>query len=190
MTRRALITGICGQDGAYLSALLLGKGYDVAGIDLFGKDVPALPGGEDNTARLTLVRGDISDRAFVRDTVAEFAPHEIYHLAGRSHVGQSFESPIDAVEINSVGTMNVFTALGTFSQADRPRVMVASSCEIFGPGDGTPMTEETPLDPQSPYALSKELAFKTALQARKVYGVHVSNGFFSIMKAPCDLNPM
>jgi len=182
--RRALITGISGQDGAYLSKLLLGKGYSVFGLDLPGTKILSLPKGEDLNPHIEIFEGSVADAPFVKDTIRRIAPHEIYHLAGRSHVGQSFEAPTEVVEINAVGTMNVLDALGAFDADDRPRVMLASSCEIFGLGDGTPMNEESPLDPQSPYGLSKELALKAGRQARELYGLHLSNGIFFNHESP------
>jgi len=184
MERRSLITGISGQDGAYLAKLLTVKGYRVAGLDLPGTRVLRVPGGEDLGSKIQMYEGSVADARFVRDALVEAAPHEVYHLAGRSHVGQSFETPSEAVEINAVGTMHVLDALGAFAEEKRPRVMLASSCEIFGPGDGTPMTEETPLDPQSPYGLSKELALKAGRQARELYGLHLSNGIFFNHESP------
>ncbi len=181
---RALITGIGGQDGAYLCRLLLDKGYKVAGLDLDGCHVLTPPGQVSPNDEIEFFGGSVADRDFVESAFVRFGPHEIYHLAGRSHVGQSFENPVDAVEINSVGTMNVLNAIGAFEPIARPRIMLASSCEIFGPGDGNPMTEETSLNPQSPYALSKELALKASHQARELYGLHLSNGIFFNHESP------
>jgi GDPmannose 4,6-dehydratase len=182
--RRALITGIAGQDGAYLTQLLLGKGYHLAGLDLRGAQLLQLPGAEDLSPHIELFEGSVADAEFVRQVMRDVAPTEVYHLAGRSHVGESFETPSEAVEINAVGTMHVLDALGAFAAERRPRVMLASSCEVFGPGDGTPMTEYTPLDPQSPYGLSKELALKAGRQARELYGLHLSNGIFFNHESP------
>jgi len=182
--RRALITGISGQDGAYLTELLLAKGYRVSGLDLPSTKVLRLPGGEDPNPHIRLYEGSVADAGFVRDAIVDAAPHELYHLAGRSHVGQSFETPSEAVEINAVGTMHVLDAIGAFDAGNRPRILLASSCEVFGPGDGTPMNEQTPLDPQSPYGLSKELALKAGRQARELYGLHLSNGIFFNHESP------
>lgn len=182
--RRALITGIAGQDGAYLAQLLCAKGYEVVGLDLPGRSLLGVPDAPHIADQIKIIEGSIADPHFVRQAITESAPHELYHLAGQTHVGQSFETPPQAVEINAVGTMNVLDALGAFAPEDRPRIMLASSCEIFGQGDGTPMTEETPIDPQSPYAFSKELALRAGRQARELYGLHLSNGIFFNHESP------
>lgn len=172
---RALITGIAGQDGAYLAKLLLDKGYRVAGIDLPGTSVLPMPDGEDLNARVDLIHGNILDRALLDETLARIAPAEVYHLAGRTHVGESFEHPDETIDVNVAGTETLLDAITALEAPARPRIFLASSCEIFGPGGGQPFDEASPLDPQSPYGRSKALAFKAAHDARTRHGLHLSN---------------
>ena len=166
---KALITGITGQDGSYLTELLLKKGYEVHGIVRRSStlDRPRLAQQYlDETIygkRLFLHYADLSDVTSIRRIVQRVAPNEFYHLAGQSHVGLSFEIPESTCELTAIGTLRILEILR--DQPTPPRFVHASSREIFGTPTEVPQTERTPMNPNSPYGVAK--AFAT--QMVKIY---------------------
>lgn len=181
MSRRALVTGIAGQDGSLLAELLLGKGYEVAGIVRPGSAGPfanlaAVQG------RLELVEVDLLDEAQLGVTLAALAPDEIYNLAAPSFVPRSWDEPVATAEFAAVGA----TALLEAVRRRRPeaRFYQASSSEIFGEPRETPQTEETPLSPLTPYGVAKAYAHFIVRSYRLRYGLHVSSGILYNHESP------
>lgn len=189
--KRALITGITGQDGAYLTELLLGKGYEVHGLlrraSLFNTDRidhlyhdPHLPG-----ANLTLHYGDLSDGTALRRVLEKVQPDEVYNLAAQSHVKVSFEIPEYTAEVVAVGTLRLLEALRDhLAHGGVPaRYYQAGSSEMFGAAP-PPQNERTPFYPRSPYAVSKLAAHWYAVNYREAYGLFICNGILFNHESP------
>jgi GDPmannose 4,6-dehydratase len=180
MIRRALITGITGQDGSFLTELLLDKGYEVYGIirrsssfntdriDHLYKD-PHEP-----QTRLHLVYGDLNDSSSLNSILRQVEPHEIYNLGAQSHVRVSFDIPEYTGEVTGIGTVRLLEAIREAGL--RPRFYQASSSELYGKVMETPQTETTPFYPRSPYACAKAYAYYITVNYRESYGMFASNG--------------
>ena len=177
--RRALITGISGQDGSFLAELLLAKGYEVHGVIRRSSSIsthrldaiyadPHVP-----DARLHLHYGDLADGSALRDLIAAVQPEELYHLAAQSHVKVSFELPEYTADVTGVGTLRVLDAV----RHVKPdcRVYQASSSEMFGSAP-PPQNEETPFHPRSPYGVAKVFGYHATVNYREAYGLFASNG--------------
>jgi GDPmannose 4,6-dehydratase len=190
-TRRALVTGITGQDGSYLAEFLLARGYEVHGVirraSLFNTDRidhlyadPHEPG-----TRLFLHHGDLSDAAAMRRVVERVQPDEIYHLGAQSHVRVSFEEPYFTASVVALGTLGVLEALRDY--VDRTgrdvRFYNAGSSEMFG-ASPPPQSEATPFHPRSPYGVSKVAAHWYAVNYREAYGLFVANGILFNHESP------
>ncbi|TWU01807.1 GDP-mannose 4,6-dehydratase [Neorhodopirellula pilleata] len=188
--KTALITGITGQDGSYLTELLLDKGYTVHGIvrrsSTFNTDridhIYADPH-EANT-RLFLHYGDLTDGQNLTNLVLDVQPDEIYNLGAQSHVRVSFDSPAYTAQATGFGALNVLEAARQLSKHKETRVYQASSSEMFGEVVETPQTEKTPFSPQSPYACAKVYAFHQTVNYRKSYGLFASNGILFNHESP------
>jgi GDPmannose 4,6-dehydratase len=187
-TRRALITGITGQDGSYLAELLLAKGYEVHGIirrsstfstsriDHLYRDP------HDRDVRLFLHYGDLSDSSSLINTVNKLRPDEIYNLGAQSHVQVSFEMPEFTADTAAMGNLRLLEAL---RHADWPvRFYQAGSSEMYGKVAETPQSERTPFHPRSPYAVSKVFAHWMTIQYREAYGLFASNGILFNHESP------
>jgi GDPmannose 4,6-dehydratase len=176
---RALITGITGQDGSYLTELLLQKGYEVHGIVRRSStlDRPRLDQQYHDASvyrkRLFLHYSDLSDVTSLRRIVQRVAPTEFYHLAGQSHVGISFEIPESTCELTAIGTLRILEILR--DQPIPPRFMHASSREIFGTPKETPQNEETAMNPNSPYGAAKAFATQMVKIYREAHGLFFCN---------------
>src|SRR5688572_21835378 len=171
--KRALITGITGQDGSYLAELLLGKGYEVHGVIRRSSSF--------NTARidgifdrLHLHHGDVTDGGRMMDVVHEVKPDEVYNLAAQSHVRVSFDSPVYTADATAVGVLHVLEAVR--KMAPGAKVYQASSSEMFGKVAETPQRETTPFHPRSPYACSKVYGYWQTVNYREAYGLFACNG--------------
>jgi len=163
---RALITGITGQDGGYLTELLQGKGYEVVGLVRSGSEAAVRAG-------VATVRGDLADTESLRAAVLDTTPDELYHLAAPTFVPASWKDPAGTLEL-------VAGATATLLQATREieggvRVLVASSGEIFGAATVSPQTEETPMRPRSPYGVAKLAAYGLVDTLRHKHGMHASS---------------
>ena len=186
--KRALITGITGQDGSYLSELLLAKGYAVHGIvrrtsNLLRSRIEHLRADESIYDRqLFLHYGDLSDGTTLRRIFAQVRPTEVYHLAGQSHVGLSFEIPESTSEEVAMATLRLLEI--SRDQPQRLRFYHASTSEIFGVAAEEPQTEETPLRPASPYGCAKAFATQLARVYRQSYGLFVCNGILYNHESP------
>ena len=186
--RRALITGITGQDGSYLAELLLEKGYEVWGmirrsssfntgrIDHLYQDP------HESGVRLKLVYGDLNDASSLNHILRDTQPHEIYNLGAQSHVRVSFDVPEYTAEVTGMGTVRLLEAIRESGQS--PRFYQASSSELFGKVVETPQTERTPFYPRSPYAAAKAYAFYIARNYREAYGMFSCNGILFNHESP------
>src|SRR3954469_23505827 len=186
--KTALITGITGQDGSYLAELLLGKGYAVHGVvrrtsNLLRSRIEHLRNDETVYGKsLFLHYGDLSDVTALRRIFSEVQPAEIYHLAGQSHVGLSFEIPESTCEEIGMATLRLLEIA-----RDQPKPVKfyhASSSEIFGNAAESPQTEKTPLRPASPYGCAKAFATQLARVYRESYGLFVCNGILYNHESP------
>lgn len=183
-----LITGITGQDGSYLSELLLEKGYTVHGIvrrtsNLLRSRIEHLRRDEKIYGRrLFLHYGDLSDSAALRRIIADVRPMELYHLAGQSHVGLSFEIPESTCEEAGMATLRLLEIVR--SQSQPVRFYHASTSEIFGNACEIPQTESTPMRPTSPYGCAKAFATRLTQVYRESYGLFVCNGILYNHESP------
>ncbi len=186
--KRALITGITGQDGSYLAELLLEKGYAVHGVvrrtsNLLRSRIEHLRADESvYGSRLFLHYGDLSDGTTLRRIFAQVQPEEVYHLAGQSHVGLSFEIPESTCDEVAMATLRLLEI--SRDQAQPLRFYHASSSEIFGAASESPQTEETPLRPANPYGCAKAFATQLARVYRQAYGLFVCNGILYNHESP------
>lgn len=181
--KKALITGITGQDGSYLAELLLSKGYTVYGmvrrssaiIKSRLEHIYVEP--HEDQARLFLEYGDMAEGLALRKLLSHIQPDEIYNLAAQSHVRISFEQPEYTADVTGLGVLRLLEALQDFSQTSGKAVRFyqASSSEMFG-ASPPPQSEITPFHPRSPYAVAKVAAFWTTVNYREAYGLHCSNG--------------
>ena len=190
MAKTALVTGVTGQDGAYLSELLLGKGYIVHGvkrrassfntarIDHLYKD-PHL--GETN---FFLHHGDLTDATNLIRLVQEVQPDEIYNLAAQSHVQVSFETPEYTANADGIGTLRLLEAIRILRLEKTTRFYQASTSELYGLVQQVPQSETTPFYPRSPYAVAKLYAYWIAVNYREAYGIHASNGILFNHESP------
>jgi GDPmannose 4,6-dehydratase len=186
--KTALITGITGQDGSYLADLLLEKGYVVHGVvrqtsNLLRSRIEHLRWDENIYGkRLFLHYGDLSDGTTLRRIFSQVQPTEVYHLAGQSHVGLSFEIPESTCDEIGMATLRLLEIAR--DQAEPAKIYHASSSEIFGNVTQTPQTETTPLLPSSPYGCAKAFATQLARVYRDSYGLFVCNGIFYNHESP------
>jgi GDPmannose 4,6-dehydratase len=184
----ALITGITGQDGSYLADLLLGKGYAVHGVvrrtsNLLRSRIEHLRRDESIYGkRLFLHYGDLSDGTTLRRIFSKVRPTEVYHLAGQSHVGLSFEIPESTCDEIGMATLRLLEIAR--DQAEPVKMYHASSSEIFGNATESPQTETTPLVPSSPYGCAKAFATQLARVYRESYGLFVCNGILYNHESP------
>ena len=186
----ALITGITGQDGAYLAELLLAKGYVVHGLkrraSSFNTDrVDHLyvdPHVAD--ARFFLHYGDMTDSTNLIRIIAETKPDEIYNLAAQSHVAVSFETPEYTAQADGIGTLRLLEAIRILGVEKSVRFYQASTSELYGKAQETPQRETTPFYPRSPYAAAKLYAYWITVNYREAYGLHASNGILFNHESP------
>jgi GDPmannose 4,6-dehydratase len=186
--KRALITGITGQDGSYLADFLLGKGYEVHGIirrastfntariDHLYQD-PHVHG-----VRLFLHYGDLADSVHLVKLLYNLQPDEIYHLGAQSHVRVSFEIPEYTADVTGIGTIRILEAIR--ESGVKPRFYQASSSEMFGKVQEVPQTEKTPFWPRSPYGVAKVFSYWATVNYRESYGLHASNGILFNHESP------
>ncbi len=180
MTKRALITGITGQDGSFLTELLLSKDYEVYGIirrsSSFNTDrIDHLyQDPHEKGTRLRLVYGDLNDSSSLNTVLRQTEPDEIYNLGAQSHVRVSFDVPEYTAEVTGLGTVRILEAIR--ETGIRPKFYQASSSELFGKVLETPQTEKTPFYPRSPYGCAKAYAYHITVNYRESYGLFACNG--------------
>jgi GDPmannose 4,6-dehydratase len=188
--KTALITGVTGQDGAYLARLLLEKGYRVHGIKRRSSsfntgridDIYQDPHVPD--PRLTLHYGDLTDATNLIRIVQETQPDEIYNLAAQSHVAVSFETPEYTANSDALGTLRLLEAIRILGLENKTRFYQASTSELYGLVQEVPQRETTPFYPRSPYAAAKLYAYWIVVNYREAYGMHASNGILFNHESP------
>ena len=186
----ALITGITGQDGAYLAQLLLDKGYQVHGIKRRSssfntgriEDIYQDPHVEN--ARFVLHYGDLTDSTNLIRIVQQVRPTEIYNLAAQSHVAVSFETPEYTANADAIGTLRLLEAIRILGMEKTCRFYQASTSELYGLVQEVPQSETTPFYPRSPYAAAKLYAYWIVVNYREAYGIHASNGILFNHESP------
>jgi GDPmannose 4,6-dehydratase len=188
--RVALITGVTGQDGAYLAELLLGKGYRVHGIRRrsssfnTGRVEHMYQDPHDENLRFEMHYGDMTDATNLIRIVQEVRPTEIYNLAAQSHVQVSFETPEYTANSDALGTLRLLEAIRILGMADKVRFYQASTSELYGKAQETPQRETTPFYPRSPYGAAKLYAYWITVNYREAYGFHASNGILFNHEGP------
>ncbi len=190
MTKKALITGVTGQDGAYLAEFLLEKGYEVHGIkrrtSLFNTDrIDHLyEGPEVKTRRFVLHHGDLTDSSSLIRIIQQVQPDEIYNLAAQSHVAVSFEEPEYTANSDALGALRILEAIRILGLEKKTRFYQASTSELFGLVQETPQKETTPFYPRSPYACAKLYAYWITINYREAYGMYACNGILFNHESP------
>ncbi len=190
MTKTALITGITGQDGAYLAEFLLSKGYAVHGIkrrsSLFNTDrIDHLyQDPHEKDLRLKLHYGDLTDSTNLIRIIQEVQPDEIYNLAAQSHVAVSFETPEYTANSDAIGTLRVLEAIRILGMQKKTRFYQASTSEMFGKVQEIPQKETTPFYPRSPYGAAKVYAYWITVNYREAYGMFACNGILFNHESP------
>jgi len=187
----ALITGVTGQDGSYLSEFLLEKGYEVHGIKRRASLI-------NNTARIDhiyedihkkgkkfyLHYGDLTDSTSIINIIKKVKPIEIYNLAAQSHVSVSFEIPVYTADVNALGTLRILEAIRLLNLTKKVRFYQASTSELYGNTRQIPQNEKTKFYPRSPYAVSKLFSYWIVKNYREAYGIHASNGILFNHESP------
>jgi GDPmannose 4,6-dehydratase len=188
--KRALITGITGQDGSYLAELLIKKGYEVHGLvrrsSSFntGRVDHIYQDPHESNRQLVLHYGDLTDGGSLTNLILTIEPDEIYNLAAQSHVRVSFDQPIYSVNVGALGTLRVLDAARQLNRNKRVRVYQASSSEMFGEVTETPQRETTPFRPRSPYACAKVFSFHQTVNYREAYDLFACNGILFNHESP------
>lgn len=190
MTKKAVITGITGQDGAYLAELLLAKGYEVHGLrrraSIFNTQrIEHLYTDPHETGtRLFLHYFDLTDSSAIHRLIGEIEPDEVYNLAAQSHVAVSFETPEYTANADGIGTLRLLEAIRTNGLSERTRFYQASTSELYGKVHETPQRETTPFHPRSPYGVAKLYAYWITVNYREAYGMHATNGILFNHESP------
>jgi len=190
MTKRALITGITGQDGSYLAEFLLEKGYEVHGIkrraslfntqriDHIYEDPHKV------NPKLRLHFGDLTDSSNLTRILREVEPDEVYNLGAQSHVAVSFEAPEYTADVDAFGTLRLLEAIRFLGLEQKTRFYQASTSELYGLVQETPQSETTPFHPRSPYAVAKLYAYWICVNYREAYGIYACNGILFNHESP------
>ncbi len=188
--KRALITGVTGQDGSYLAELLLAKGYEVHGVKRRASSFNShrvdhlYQDPHESEVRFWLHYGDMTDATNVIRIVQDIQPDEIYHLAAQSHVQVSFESPEYTANADALGALRLLEAIRILGMGERTRFYQASTSELYGKVQAVPQDETTPFYPRSPYAVAKLYAHWATVNYREAYGLHASNGILFNHESP------
>jgi len=188
--KKALITGITGQDGAYLAEMLLAKGYEVHGLkrrsSLFNTDRidhlyqdPHVDG-----RKFILHYGDLTDSTNLIHVIQQIQPDELYNLAAQSHVAVSFETPEYTANSDALGTLRLLEAVRILGLTNKTRIYQASTSELYGLVQETPQTEKTPFYPRSPYAVAKLYGYWITVNYREAYGMYACNGILFNHESP------
>jgi GDPmannose 4,6-dehydratase len=181
VAKRALVTGITGQDGSYLAELLLSKGYEVFGL-VRRLSVPNTTNISGFVDRVTLIDGDLTDSSSLDRAVREAEPDEIYNLGAQSFVGTSFKQPILTGQVSGIGVLALLESART--HAPHARFYQASTSELYGQVRETPQSETTPFHPRSPYGVAKMMGYWATVNYRESYGMHASNGILFNHESP------
>jgi GDPmannose 4,6-dehydratase len=190
MSKRALITGVTGQDGSYLSELLLEKGYEVHGIKRRSSSFNTervdhlYEQSRSGSENFHLHYGDMTDSSNLTRLISEIRPAEIYNLAAQSHVAVSFESPEYTADVDALGTLRLLEAIRFLGLESECRFYQASTSELFGLVQETPQRESTPFYPRSPYAVAKLYSYWITINYREAYGLYACNGILFNHESP------
>jgi GDPmannose 4,6-dehydratase len=190
MTKRALITGITGQDGSYLAEFLLRKGYEVHGIKRRASSFNTqridhiYQDPHEPNPKLSLHYGDLTDTSNLTRIINEVKPDEIYNLAAQSHVAVSFESPEYTADVDGLGTLRLLEAIRFLDLEKKARFYQASTSELYGLVQEVPQRETTPFYPRSPYAVAKLYSYWITVNYREAYGLYACNGILFNHESP------
>src|SRR5574341_993053 len=190
MSKIALVTGITGQDGAYLAEFLLAKGYEVHGIKRRASSFNTqridhlYQDPHDTGRRFVLHYGDLTDATNLIRIVQQVHPHEIYNLAAQSHVAVSFETPEYTANADALGVLRMLEAIRILGLTKRIRFYQASTSEMYGKVRAVPQTEDTPFYPRSPYGATKAYGYWITVNYREAYGLFASNGILFNHESP------
>lgn len=190
MAKRALITGVTGQDGAYLADLLLSKGYEVHGVKRRSSSFNTAridhiyEDPHETDRRMSLHYGDMTDSTNLIRILQEIQPDEVYNLAAQSHVKVSFETPEYTANADAIGALRILEAIRLLNLDDKTKFYQASTSELYGLVQEVPQSETTPFYPRSPYAAAKLYAYWITVNYREAYGIHASNGILFNHESP------
>lgn len=190
MTKKALITGITGQDGSYLAEFLLAKGYEVHGIKRRASSFNTqridhiFQDPHEEQVNLHLHYGDLSDTSNMTRILREVEPDEVYNLAAQSHVAVSFESPEYTADVDAIGTLRLLESIRFLGLEEKTKFYQASTSELYGDVRETPQTETTPFYPRSPYAVAKMYAYWICVNYRESYNMFACNGILFNHESP------
>ena len=188
--KRALITGVTGQDGSYLAELLLAKGYEVHGIkrraSSFNTDRidHIFQDPHEPDPQFILHYGDLTDTSNLTRIVSEVQPDEVYNLGAQSHVAVSFEAPEYTADVDAIGTLRLLEAIRFLGLENKTKFYQASTSELYGLVQEIPQRETTPFHPRSPYAIAKMYAYWIAVNYREAYGIYACNGILFNHESP------
>ena len=188
--KRALITGITGQDGSYLTEFLLDKGYEVHGIKRRSSSLNTqrldhlYQDPHTENVNLKLHYGDLTDSSNLTRIIKDVEPDEVYNLGAQSHVAVSFDSPEYTADVDAMGTLRLLEAIRFLNFENKTRFYQASTSELYGLVQETPQSETTPFYPRSPYAVAKMYAYWIAVNYRESYGMHACNGILFNHESP------
>ena len=188
--KKALITGVTGQDGSYLAEFLLDKGYEVHGIKRRASSFNTqrvdhiYEDPHHDQARFKLHYGDLTDTSNLTRILSEVRPDEVYNLGAQSHVAVSFEAPEYTADVDAIGTLRLLEAIRFLGMEKTTRFYQASTSELYGLVQETPQTETTPFHPRSPYAVAKMYAYWIAVNYREAYGMYACNGILFNHESP------
>ena len=188
--KKALITGITGQDGSYLAEFLLEKGYEVHGIKRRASSFNTqridhiYEDPHSNHAQLKLHYGDLSDTSNLTRILSEIQPDEVYNLGAQSHVAVSFEAPEYTADVDAIGALRLLEAIRFLGLEKKTRFYQASTSELYGEVQEVPQTETTPFHPRSPYAVAKMYAYWITVNYREAYGLYACNGILFNHESP------
>jgi len=188
--KTALVTGVTGQDGAYLSELLLEKGYIVHGVKRrsssfnTGRIEHLYQDPHESHPRFVLHYGDLTDSTNLIRIIQHTQPDEIYNLAAQSHVAVSFETPEYTANADAIGALRILEAIRILGLTEKTRFYQASTSELYGLVQEVPQSETTPFYPRSPYAVAKLYAYWIVVNYREAYGIHASNGILFNHESP------
>ena len=190
MKKKALITGITGQDGSYLAELLIEKNYEVHGIKRRSSSFNTnrvdhiFNDPHENNIDLTLHFGDLTDTSSITRIIKLIEPDEIYNLGAQSHVAVSFENPEYTADVDALGALRILESIRLLGFEKKTKFYQASSSELYGLVQEVPQTEETPFYPRSPYAVAKLYAYWIAINYRESYGIYACNGILFNHESP------
>ena len=188
--KKALITGITGQDGSYLAEFLLSKGYEVHGIKRRASSLNTqridhiFEDPHSDNVRFKLHYGDLTDSSNLTRIIRDIEPDEVYNLGAQSHVAVSFEAPEYTADVDAMGSLRILEAIRFLGLENKTRFYQASTSELYGLVKEIPQTENTPFHPRSPYAVAKMYAYWITVNYRESYGMYACNGILFNHESP------